>query len=388
MNINDILYKLADGTATEVEKENFSKQIQSLSVQEYHQLLLEYESIIAKTDTNGAVDEYLLKTIHQQINTHAITDAKRTKAFLINPKWIVAAAVIAVIAGSWWFYTQQPAVQQKDIAVAPKTNQIIPGGNKAVLTLADGSQVILDSAGNGAIATQGNVKIIKLADGKLSYSKEGATNEVVYNTISTPKGGKYDITLSDGSKVWLNAASSLTYPNAFVGNERKVTLRGEGYFEVAHNAAKPFHVMVNDIDVAVLGTHFNINSYEGEPALRTTLLEGKVVVKKGTQQATLKPGQQAEITNNININNDVDIEEVIAWKNGVFVFNNTNIETILRQVARWYDVDVVYENKTNETFSGVIPRSENISKLLKILEATGKVDFKINGKQIIVKTKK
>ena len=392
MDVKEILYKLINDSATEAEKASFSKWARALSPEDYYQLLLEYEAIIVTENISKESNQILLERIHQQINKEEQEGNTHHQKRSISIKWMAAAAAILVlVTGGWFLWNYQP-VEQKEMASQTSQNtSIIPGGNKATLTLADGSTLVLDSANNGAISKQGNVTVIKLQDGQLSYKKEGTLSKVEYNTIVTPKGGEYQLVLVDGSKVWLNAASSLKYPTAFEGNERKVELQGEGYFEIAHHPTKPFRVTVNDMDIAVLGTHFNINSYNGEPTVKTTLLEGKVSIQKMGNTAVLEPGQQA-VTNfgngNIKINNHVDIEEVIAWKNGTFVFNSTNIETILRQVARWYDVDVVYENKTNETFSGVIPRSENISKLLNILEATGKVDFKISGKQIIVKTKK
>jgi transmembrane sensor len=305
-------------------------------------------------------------------------------------KWIAAAAILVFVVGGLWFIVGRDGAETPSIAVTPKMNDVAPGGDKAILTLADGTKVVLDTADNGAITKQGDVTVIKL-NGQLAYNKGGAgATEVLYNTISTPRGGQYQLVLADGSKVWLNAASSLKFPTAFNGNDRVVELSGEGYFEVTHDANKPFHVKVNDMGVQVLGTHFNINSYSDEPAIKTTLLQGRVMVKKAEKLVYLNPGQQAVTQpgeDNIKVDYDVDTEEVVAWKNGRFRFNSANIEAILRQTARWYDVEVIYRGETNETFSGGLPRSENISQLLKILEATGKVGFTINGKQIIVQPK-
>ena len=254
---------------------------------------------------------------------------------------------------------------------------------------------ILDSAADGSLAQQGGVKVIKLG-GQLAYQQADNTTEILWNTITTPKGGQYQLVLADGSKVWLNAASSLRFPTVFQGNERKVELTGEGYFEISSQVMAgvqkklPFIVAVGDMSVEVTGTHFNINSYGDEPSVKTTLLEGKVSVRKGENMMPLNPGQQAIISqgrDNIQVTKDVDMEEVMAWKNGRFMFNNADVETIMRQAARWYDVDVVFKGNISETFSGNPPRSEYISKLLNVMEATGKVDFEINGRQIIVKPK-
>ena len=306
-----------------------------------------------------------------------------------------AAAVILVIS-----VTAVLLLRNKNNEVAHKTPEtqnpaetpkpIVPGRDQAVLTLADGSQIVLDTAANGNLTQQGGVKVIKL-DGRLSYDSKQHTEAIQYNTIATPRGGQYQLVLADGSKVWLNAASSLRFPTAFTGNERTVELTGEGYFEVAHNTAMPFHVKVNDMEVEVLGTHFNINSYNDEPAVKTTLLEGSVKVLSAIgnrQSAILKPGEQAVFIADSRFTiHDADIEEVMAWKNGSFIFHSADIETIMRQVARWYDVEIVYEKRTTETTSGTLRRSSNINVLLQKLEATGKIEFEIKGKQIIVRPK-
>jgi len=301
---------------------------------------------------------------------------------------LAAAVAIFVALFTTAFFLFQKSHQEiaRNPQNRPVVNDIVPGGDKAVLTLADGRKIVLDTASNGALVQQGGIKVIKIG-GQLSYSSETISTQVLYNTITTPKGGQYQIELADGSKVWLNAVSSLRFPTAFTGKERTVELIGEGYFEVKHNAAMPFHVKVNDVDVQVLGTHFNINSYSDEPAVKTTLLEGRVQVKKNNKHVFLNPGQQAILKpgeDNITIDYDVDVDEVVAWKNGRFLFNSADIETIMRQVGRWYDADVVFEKKSNKKLHADLPRSQNVSQLLKILEATGKVDFEVKGKRIIV----
>ena len=266
-------------------------------------------------------------------------------------------------------------------------HDVAPGGNRAVLTLANGSQIILDSAANGNLAQQGNTKIVKLDSGQLAYnSLNERSDDVLYNTISTPRGGQYQIVLADGSKVWLNAASSLKFPTAFTGKERKVELTGEGYFEVAKNARMPFRVAVTGMTVEVLGTHFNINAYIDESTIKTTLLEGSVKVAKSDRQLVIKPGQQAELTPNAEfiIHNSIDVDEVMAWKNGLFNFNKADIKEIMRQAARWYDVDVVYEgNISGEKYIGKVARNTNLSEMMKILELNG-VKYRIDGRKITV----
>ena len=305
-------------------------------------------------------------------------------------RWSAAAAVLILLAAGWWFLANGKKENRGNLAGRPATEDIAPGGNKAILTLADGTKVILDTAGNGAIIKQGGVTVIKL-NGQLAYDPSNSelpdASTVTYNTITTPKGGLYGLLLADGSKVWLNAASSLRFPTVFTGNERRVELTGEGYFEVAHNAEKPFHVTVNNLDVQVLGTHFNINSYSDEPAVKTTLLEGRVMIRESDKLVYLNPGQQAIAQPgqaNFRIVNDTDVEEVVAWKNGLFIFNNTPLENIMRQIARWYNVDIVYQGSVpQDTFNGNISRNTNLSEVLKVLEFSN-IRFKVEGNTITV----
>jgi ferric-dicitrate binding protein FerR (iron transport regulator) len=314
---------------------------------------------------------------------------------------IAAAAVIIVLltAGSYFIFTKRQVKQTAAIETTQefKNNDVAPGGNKAVLILANGAQIILDSAGNGALTQQGNTKIIKLDNGQLSYNSLNGSqtlpDKVFYNTISTPRGGQYQVVLADGSKVWLNAASSLRFPTSFAAKEREVELTGEGYFEVAHDATKPFKVSVNGIEVRVFGTHFNINAYNDEATIKTTLLEGSVKVGKGSASKVIRPGEQAQIENDGNALNPkimvqaVDVDAAVAWKNGRFIFHGNNIQSVMRQLARWYDIDVNYQgNVTDEEFVGVINRSryENISEILDMLEKTRTVSFAISGRNVTV----
>ncbi|MCF3109363.1 FecR domain-containing protein [Niabella sp. CC-SYL272] len=298
---------------------------------------------------------------------------------------VAASLLLCLSTAGWWLWQEH----EKSKTTAQTPALIVPGGDKAILTLADGRQIALDTAHNGDITNQGATKVIKL-DGKLHYNSDVANNAeaALYNTIATPKGGQYQLVLADGSNVWLNASSSLKFPTAFTGNERNVELQGEGYFEIKHNPAQPFHVKTGKTTVTVLGTHFNINSYREEAVEKTTLIEGRVEVNTAGRRATLVPGQQAIVKagqDPISLVPQVDLEEVLAWKNGLFLYNGTDLETVMNQVARWYDVTIVYERKINETISGSLPRSGNFRQLLKILEATGKVRFEINGRVITVK---
>jgi ferric-dicitrate binding protein FerR (iron transport regulator) len=254
--------------------------------------------------------------------------------------------------------------------------------------------VVLDSTNNGAITKQGNVTVIKLDDGQLSYKRSASTTSstISYNTVSTPRGGQYQLVLTDGTKVWLNAASSLRFPTSFIGNDRRVEITGEAYFEVAHDNKKPFFVAVADMNVEVLGTHFNINAYPDERTIKTTLLEGAVKVESQNQSALLVPGEQARLLNapledgnrRLQTINHVDLEQVVAWKNGKFQFNQASVETIMRQVSRWYDVEVVFEGPIpDKRFNGKMYRNVNASQVLSILEEGG-IHFRIEGNKVTV----
>ncbi len=307
-------------------------------------------------------------------------------------RWTIryAAAVIILcmlsVSAYFLFKPRQEDQISKTASIHKEKNDVSPGRNTAMLTLANGTTINLDSAANGALTTQGNAKILNL-NGLLSYNTVGnKSSEVVYNTISTPRGGQYQLMLADGSKVWLNAASSLRFPASFVGKERKVELLGEAYFEVAKNAAMPFKVKVHGMEVEVLGTHFNINSYDNESMVRTTLLEGSIKINKDDKSSLLKPGQQAQMNEagEIKIISNVDVEEAIAWKEGKFQFDKADIHAIMRQLARWYDVEVEYKGNVSSHFGGTISRDVNLSQVLNMLHLTGEVNFKIEGKKVVV----
>lgn len=349
-------------------------------------------------EINAAVDQHdeaakeILEKIHQ-----TITAAKRKsrKTPVIPLKWISIAASFFLLAFSAYFFlynkSSTPGIVAEKPTKQPLVNDFVPGDDKAVLTLADGSVVILDDASNGNIALQGAVQIQKINDGKLQYQGGGEELETVYNSVSTPKGGKFQLTLSDGTKVWLNASSSLKFPVVFNGDERKVELHGEGYFEVAENKQKPFRVDVAGRgEVEVLGTHFNVNAYADEASLNTTLLEGSVKVRVGvnSKPSILSPGQQAKIFPNgeLRTASNINLEEVVAWKNGKFYFGeSTDMETVMRQIGRWYDVEVEYSgNFSGKHLGGTISRDVNASKVFEMLEMTGIAKFRITGKKVVV----
>ena len=321
--------------------------------------------------------------------THVITLKSRAKFFRIS-RIAAAAAVIGVfLFGSYVLFSKKDKKEFTATEIKNKSlkNEILPGGDKAVLTLADGSTIVLDSAQNGNLAQQGNTTVIKL-DGKLAYNSANAdANKITYNSLTTPRGGQYQVELPDGTRVWLNAASSIRFPTAFAGGERRVEIRGEAYFEVAKNKSMPFVVSVNGAEVQVLGTHFNIMAYSEEGKIATTLLEGSVQVSNGGKKHVIVPGQQAVWKENgeFSLNGDVDLEEVVSWKNGKFHFNNADIKVIMRQIARWYDVDVEYRDNLSATqLGGIVSRKEDLRQLLSYFEIAGKVKFNLEGRKIIV----
>lgn len=282
-------------------------------------------------------------------------------------------------------------------SLAHHKQDISPGSNKAILTLSNGSKIALNDAQQGKIANQRNVAI-KIENGHVLYQIEGTdfkveqpdfSKAVVMNTLTTPRGGQYEVVLPDGTKVWLNSATSLTYPVIFRGKERRVELTGEAYFEVAKNAASPFFVKTSSQTIEVLGTHFNINSYPDEKSVKTTLLEGSVKVtgSENRQMVKLSPLQQAiNVSGDLKIVDDADIEEALAWKNGKFLFRNTDLQTVMRQLSRWYDVDIEYQGViAPRHYRGRISRNVPVSQVFEILKTSG-VNFIINGRTIIVKS--
>lgn len=324
-------------------------------------------------------------------------------------KWrYVAAAAVFLILGSGGYIIYRSTTKPVIAKVTPSpshtsnSNDVAPGMTRASLKLSDGSVIPLDGATNGKLAVQGNTEIIN-KDGKLVYTvaKKENVEEITYNTLTAPVGGQFNLELSDGSKVWLNAASSITYPVHFKNGERKVQITGECYFEVAHREPKagkaiPFIVSILSRDgkdkgqVEVLGTHFNINAYDEEATVKTTLLQGSVRMHKGEKSVLLKPGEQAQLLSKdgddmIGKTKPSDVEDIVAWKDGYFSFHYDNIESVMHQVERWYDVQVEYVGeKPGEHFIGTIPRSTTLASMLKILFEADNVKFKVDGKKLQV----
>jgi transmembrane sensor len=348
-------------------------------------------------ELDHVVNEVYSEILKQIAQEPAFVKAKHYRIF--SWKMTVAATVLIALSAGLYFYinttTGQGVANHKN---KNYKNDIAPGSNKAYLTLADGSRLTLNDQANGKIAEQAGISITKTKDGQLIYTIQNQPSspeakqlsKVVFNSISTPRGGQYQINLPDGTKVWLNASSSLKYPAMFSGRERGVELTGEAYFEVAENKSMPFQVKSYGQTVEVLGTHFNINAYADEHTIKTTLLTGSVKVTTGRSHKIISPGQQTQVAfasadKKITVVNDIDIEETIAWKDGYFKFNE-DLESIMRKISKWYDVEVVYQIDKSEPllFGGKISRSKHVSAVLKIMESTGNIKFKIEGRRIIV----
>lgn len=323
--------------------------------------------------------------------------APSSNTFII-PRWLklsaAAVLLICLSAGLYWFISQ-PEQNKLPVAVSAKDSTYTsPDHNKAMLTLADGTVIPLDAVQQSDIPDQQGTKIIKIDSALLSYQNNtgnSVSNQpLVFNTVTVPTGGQYQLILADGSHVWLNSASSLKFPTAFTSNERRVELQGEGYFEIAKNAAKPFIVATGNSQVQVLGTHFNVMAYTDEEAIKTTLLEGSVKLTNDNHQTLIRPGQQAVLLPGNNAKfavNTANIDEVIAWKEGRFRFDEMNIKPIMRQIARWYDVEISYEGDLSGiTLSGSVPRKENVNQLLRALEMSNRVKFEMTGNRIVVKS--
>ena len=395
--INLLVEKYFSNRCTEAEKYELMQWADAATEHQLEEVLYHsWKSYETKFEMPEEMSQKILASVfakEETIEEEADDLEEETPLRFWQLSYKMAASIALIISLSlfaWFQYntvgkrTEQRLVQVKEF----EKNDVLPGTNKAILTFDDGSEVILDNSKNGTLGKEGETKILKPTNGQLRYeSAQASIARPMYNTVTTPKGGQYQIVLSDGTKVWLNAASSLRFPLVFTGNERKVEMTGEVYFEVAKNAKMPFKVLSNGQEVEVLGTHFNVMAYQNEKAIKTTLLEGSVKVSRDNHTTILQPGQQAKVGLNNGIFrtvSDVSLEEELAWKDGYFQFNNTSLDMIMRQIERWYDVDVQYIGKVpDEHFTGKLPRNTNLSNVLKILSMS-EIQFKIEGKKIII----
>ncbi|WPU93734.1 FecR domain-containing protein [Mucilaginibacter sabulilitoris] len=334
--------------------------------------------------------ETALRDVKTRIDDNQYTGLRSGKLRSYAIRIAAAATVLVTLSVGFWLYKDKPRTEQLSFHV--KKTEITPGVNKAILVLSNGNKIDLQAARSGNIANQGGITVSKQADGKIDYQGAGSAaaqsgTESELNTLYVPKGGQYQLTLPDGTHVWLNAASSLTYPVAFKGKERRVKLTGEAYFEVAKNPDKPFQVNVGGKQtVEVLGTHFDIKAYVDDSDIRTALLEGSVKVSSKSSNIIIKPGQMAinNLKEPLTIRN-ADLDEVMGWKNGLFVFNDERIEDVLKIAARWYDVDVEYHTDAGQKkLRGIVSKYKNITELLDNITITSGIHYKIEGRRVIL----
>ena len=362
-----------------------------LSVEDYKAWInADIQETFDKMESNVLWNTDLKNEIWANIEGQSGVAARRRIRFP-DKSWVrYAAAILLLVTGvtTWRLMKHQTRVETANNNSGSLQPDVLPGGDKAVLTLADGSKITLDSVAKGYITNQGGTRISKQDNGQLTYTAgKDIPDGKLYNSISTPRGGQYRIVLPDGSKAWLNALSSIKFPARFTGAGRSVVVTGEVYLEVARNLKQPFIVRANKATIEVLGTSFDVNAYEDEDRLRTTLISGAVRVSAGsTASAVLKPGQQAELMPDAHFTvHAADIDQTIAWKNGIFNFDQENITDIMLQLRRWYNVDVIYEgNKPTDLFSCIIKRDNNISQVLKLFEQTNRIHFKIDGGKVTV----
>lgn len=390
--IAQLLIKYLEGNLSEAEKKLLDSWLkadaqnerlfQKLQTDEF---LKEELKILHSVDEEKAFDK-----IQESIN-------KRTPVVPLKRNHIkrmigVAAAVVIIVASASIFYLNSQKQQSRNIVKVKESTdipveKIMPGGNIATLTLSDGSVISLHDTENGVVTQEGNVDIVKLKDGQITYGKtDNGNKEILYNVVTTPKGGKYNLTLADGTKIWMNAASSLRFPASFSGNVRRVEMEGEVYFDIAEDLKHPFIVMVNGAEILVTGTEFNVNAYRDESFMKVTLLEGKVFLKNKDDRTSLTPGEQAEVAGagKFIIHKNIDIEEVIAWKAGLFHFNKADIKTVMKDISRWYDVDVEFKDtRKKKLFKGEMQRDLELSQVIKILNKHH-IDIELSGRKMIV----
>lgn len=354
-----------------------------------------YESFQTESAWNTAKDgdiEFVGEHIRQILEKKIRSKRKENARVFVLRKWAVAASVIllAGIGGYFWIIRNEQPVTVSSGLQKPDIDVSAPSANRASITLADGKKVFLDSAGPGELAMQGAVKIVKLQNGKVIYQNQKPVTKIEYNTVSNPRGSRVQmLTLADGTQVWLNAASTLKFPTAFINGERKLEITGEAYFSVVHNAAMPFKVVANGLEVKDLGTEFNINSYEDEPQVKVTLVNGLLAVSKNGIDHNLLPSQEASVNEKVKIKSisEKEVESVVDWRRGFFSFSQADLQTVLRQLSRWYDVNIVFERNALETykqeFTGRIGMKLSLRDLLDGLSSM-RIRFKIEPGKLTI----
>jgi len=342
-----------------------------------------------KTSLSETMPEDKGAFILEKILNPPVVPLQQPKPAIIKLYWksiaVAISAILIVGIGYYSFLSKRKTGNNNPKMEIAAHDVKAPATNRAVITLTNGKTIYLDSAANGILANQGNIELKKLSDGQIAYT--GSSNEILYNTLTNPRGSKViDMTLSDGSHIWLNAGSTVTYPVAFIGRERKVTVTGEVYIKVAKSLSHPFIASVNGMDVQALGTEFNIDAYSDEEQVSTTLIEGSVRVSNNKGEVLLKPGEQTQLSEgSLSAAREINTDEVTGWKEGFFHFESADLKTILRQFARWYDIEIVYEGAaTDRRFFGIVKRSNTLEKVLEMLKDNN-IKFQIEGKTLTVK---
>ena len=389
--ISRLLFKYLQGTLTPEEEYELEKwKLQSAENRQFLERLS--NEAMQGIDTDGTIPGTLEEKIFGKIRDK-VPELHGNVIRMKGNWWRYAAtAAVGLILFGYSIMTMMQKERPKQV-VAKVEQPVVedvaaPDGNYASITLAGGEKIDINGSSRGTLASQGKVQVIKSADGLIIYkvATGRVRGKMQFNTLANPKGSKViGMVLEDGTKVWLNAGSSLTYPVAFIGKERKVSITGEAYFEVAKKKSMPFRIMKGEMMVEVLGTHFNVNAYGDEPHMKVTLLEGAVKVSSGNVSGILKPGQQAKVKDNdINVQSDINIDQVMAWKNGYFSFEKAGITEVMRQIARWYNIEVAYDGEIpNERFGGELRRNSKLSSVLKVLEKSG-VKFRIENNKVTV----
>ncbi|WP_426791324.1 FecR family protein [Sphingobacterium sp. WOUb80] len=379
----DILAKYEAGTITEDELQVLEEWYASF---EANPDLIDSLSAEERLFRKKQLQEKIFDQIDAE--TSASTERPKKLSFLHsgNRLWQAAASLVFLCAVSFYIFKQQ--ADQSPTPAEKQSSSIHPATDKAILTLGNGKKIMLDESKNGELSTEGNIHINKLKPGNLVYTAGKNIDKVPINTLATPRGGRYQLTLADGTQVWLNAQSSISYPSAFRGSSREVTISGEVYFEVAHNAAMPFRVRSENQLIEVLGTHFNVNTYKAKSRTKTTLLSGSIALTNAHRRVILKPGEQGIVTGESMSIKNVDPAEVIAWKEGYFDFTDADIGSVVDELGRWYNVDIQYQGAaTSETFTGRIPRSWPFEKVLNLLKTFKSIQVEMQGRRLIVETK-
>ena len=386
-----ILGRYNQGIATKEEKHFLFAYYKLFDLEED---VLEKLDSDSKQELRNSIKKEIDKGIHENDNTRSLDSKEDTSKF--HFKWFAAAMIVAVSSLGYFFFNRSVDKRSNHTElVKHSAEKIVPGSNQALLTIGNGEIIVLSDEKNGVVSQQSGVSVRKSTDGQLIYETEKTIAEKpLLNTVSTPRGGQYQLILTDGSRVWLNAASSIRFPSVFGTTERLVEITGEVYFEIAPDPLKPFKVKSENQHIEVLGTKFNVNTYEDEISSKTTLIEGKVSISKTTAEGKpvlggrriMKPGQQATVDKNrsdIHLES-VDTEQSVAWKNGYFKFEKADIQTVMRQICRWYDLEAEYRGKVNtDLFAGEIKRDEDVNKVLRIFQLSN-IDVRIKGRKIII----